>query len=249
MKMCTDSTTKCLIALGGNIGPVEQNFVLALDKLADAECRIVTRSRYYQSVPMGSDAGKTFVNAAALVQTNLSPLELLELLQKIEKECGRVRSVHWGPRTLDLDLLFYGQQILQSERLTVPHLGLWYRRFVLKPLLEIAPSWKHPVAGHTVKQLYQRLVELPLIIEVSGTEVLPTIPDRYPVGTVEIWPAVVEHRKSTAAQDVFCRLHVKPENEPASVARVSEFRRFEMAAESDTVDEVIDAILVAALGH
>jgi 7,8-dihydro-6-hydroxymethylpterin-pyrophosphokinase len=63
MKMCRDSTTKCLIALGGNTGPVEQNFVLALEKLADADCRIVTRSRCYQSVPMGSDAGTTFVNA------------------------------------------------------------------------------------------------------------------------------------------------------------------------------------------
>lgn len=247
--MCTDSTTKCLIALGGNTGPVEQNFVLALDQLADADCRVVTRSRCYQSVPMGADAGKTFVNAAALVETELSPLKLLELLQKIENDCGRVRFVHWGPRTLDLDLLFYGQQILQSERLTVPHPGLWYRRFVLEPLAEIAPDWKHPVSGQTVEQLYERLVERPLVIEVSGTDVLPTIPDRYPFGTVEIWPAVIEQRELPAAQDVFCRLHVKSQNKPASLARISECSRFEMAAESDTVGEVMDTILVAALGY
>ena len=247
--MCRDSTTKCLIALGGNTGPVEQNFVLALDKLADADCHVVTRSRCYQSAPMGSDAGTTFVNAAALVETVLSPLELLDLLQEIENACGRIRSVHWGPRTLDLDLLFYGQQVLQSERLTVPHPGLWYRRFVLEPLVEIAPCWKHPVGGQTVEQLYERLLGRPLVIEVSGTEGLPTVPDRYPAGTVEIRPAVVEQRKSNAARNVFLRLHVKSQSAPASVARVSGCSGFEMTAESDGVGKVIDAVLVAALGH
>jgi len=247
--MCTGSTTECLIALGGNTGPVEQNFVLALDKLVDADCRVVTRSQCYQSVPMGADAGKTFVNAAALVETDLSPLPLLELLQKIENDCGRVRFVHWGPRTLDLDLLFYGQQIVQSHRLTVPHPGLWYRRFVLEPLTEIAPTWKHPVSGQTVEQLYERLMERPLIIEVSGTDALPTIPDRYPFGTVEIWPAAIEQRELPAAQNVFCRLHIKSENVPASPVRVSEYNRFEMAADSETVGELIDTILVAALGY
>jgi hypothetical protein len=154
-----------------------------------------------------------------------------------------------GRPSSTLDLLFYGQQVLQSERLTVPHPGLWYRRFVLEPLVEIAPSWKHPVGGQTVEQLYERLVERPLVIEVSGTEVLPTVPDRYPAGTVEIWAAVVEQRESAAAQNVFFRMHVKSQNEPAPVARVSEFSGFEMAAESDSVGEVIDTILVAALGH
>jgi len=242
-------TTQCLIALGGNTGPVEQNFILALDKLAAADCRVLARSRCHQSAPMGSDAGTTFVNAAALVETDLSPLELLELLQKIENDCGRVRSVHWGPRTLDLDLLFYGQQVLQSKRLTVPHPGLWYRRFVLEPLVEIAPTWNHPVSGQTVGQLYARLVDWPLVIEVSGMASLPIVPARYSPGTVEIQPAAVEQGQAPVAQNVFFRMHVNQQSEQASAARIPGFSGFEMTADPDEVGGVIDAILVAALGH
>src|SRR5262245_21273994 len=122
----------CLIALGGNLGAVERSFEGALQRLADApRCALVAASRLHRTAAVGTDAGPEFLNAAAEVATELAPLELLDLLQSIERDFGRIRGTHWGPRTLDLDLLFYGSEIIDLPRLVVPHPAVWHRRFVL----------------------------------------------------------------------------------------------------------------------
>ncbi len=154
---------QCAISLGGNLGDVPARFSHALGLLdASGAVSDVRRSRGYRTAPMGFAAGEAFHNAAAVFETKLAPLDVLDLLQDIEQRCGRVRTVHWGPRTLDLDLLLYAEQFLETPRLTVPHPGLWYRRFVLDPLVELIPDAVHPVFAATIRELHARLLERPL---------------------------------------------------------------------------------------
>src|SRR5437016_1241572 len=100
---------RCYISLGGNLGVVGDSFDAALNWLAKSSCNAVLAvSRYHRTEPVGTKAGGGFLNAAAEIDTPLSPLELLDLLQSIEMDLGRTRTTRWGPRTLDLDLIFYG---------------------------------------------------------------------------------------------------------------------------------------------
>lgn len=187
--------TTAAIALGGNVGEVSQVFLRALWKL-DQQCEVqlVSRSRNFQTRPMGDHAGGTFTNSVALLQTSLTAPELLKRLQDVELEFGRERTVQWGPRTLDIDLISYGHSIvaidpegepdsrgtsatchhspLESYRgsLLVPHPGAWYRRFVLDPWCDVSPNWRHPVLGETVRELQQRILKDRLLISALGLE-------------------------------------------------------------------------------
>lgn len=123
------------IGLGSNLGDSVQILIEAVEKLATlGQVRV---SKLYQSPPMGPQDQPHYVNAVAELKTDLAPLALLDRLQQFEQESGRVRLRHWGERTLDLDLLLYGQEQLQCERLTVPHVGIFERDFVLIPLLDL----------------------------------------------------------------------------------------------------------------
>lgn len=239
-----NEVTKCLIALGGNTGSVERTFELALTKLEQADCVVASRSRSHRSVPMGADAGDPFLNAVACVNTPLPPLDLLHLLQQIEDECGRVRTVHWGPRSLDLDLLCYGEHVLQSPTLTVPHPGMWYRRFVLEPLLEVAADWVHPTTGHTMAELHARLQRRPLVVEFDGVNALPTVPDHL------IGRALAVHAggvMSVASDDApFCRFTVGAENDHQETVPLS---AFELSVRPSDVGAMFEALLAAALGE
>ena len=129
------------VALGANLSqPIEQlnNACQALLSLAANNSFDV--SPYYRSVPMGEVEQPDYVNAVAGFKTALEPIALLDALQKIENEQGRVRTLRWGPRTLDLDLLLYGDQQIDLPRLTVPHYGMKQRSFVLVPLFDLAPN-------------------------------------------------------------------------------------------------------------
>ena len=129
------------VALGANLSqPIEQlnNACQALLSLAANNSFNV--SPYYRSVPMGEVEQPDYVNAVAGFKTALEPIALLDALQKIENEQGRVRTLRWGPRTLDLDLLLYGDQQIDLPRLTVPHYGMKQRSFVLVPLFDLAPN-------------------------------------------------------------------------------------------------------------
>ncbi|MDP2714965.1 2-amino-4-hydroxy-6-hydroxymethyldihydropteridine diphosphokinase [Rheinheimera sp.] len=137
---------RCYIGLGANLDePVEQlqQAVQALKQLAHS--KLVTVSGFYGSKPMGPQDQPDYVNAVAAIDTTLGAEQLLDALQQIEQQQGRKRKAErWGPRTLDLDILLYGDQVIATERLTVPHYGLRVREFVLYPLHDIAPQLSLP---------------------------------------------------------------------------------------------------------
>ena len=126
------------IGMGSNLGDSRQILQYAVQRLKDLGQ--VQVSRLYQSPPMGPQDQPYYYNAAAQLITSLEPLDLLDQLQRIEQEAGRVRLRRWGERTLDLDLLIYAEQDIQNQRLTVPHPGLLERDFVIVPLLDIDPD-------------------------------------------------------------------------------------------------------------
>lgn len=133
--------TQVFVALGANLeDPKAQldNALMALSSLAENQSLKV--SPYYHSTPMGEVAQPDYINAVASFETKLTPLTLLDALQHIENTQGRVRKERWGPRTLDLDLLLYGDAIIDEPRLKVPHYGMKERSFVLVPLAAIAPD-------------------------------------------------------------------------------------------------------------
>ncbi len=138
--------TRVYIAVGSNLSdPVTQanNAIEALTKLPKS--RFIAASSLYSSTPMGPQNQPDYINAVVAVDTELTPLELLDCTQAIELEQGRVRKdERWGPRTLDLDIVLFGNEIIDSERLTVPHYGMRVREFVLYPLEEIAPELQLP---------------------------------------------------------------------------------------------------------
>ena len=140
------------IGLGSNLGDSQQILTEAVHKLASLG--VVQVSKLYQSPPMGPQDQPNYLNAAVQLITDLAPLALLDELQRFEKESGRVRLRHWGERTLDLDLLIYGEEQIQNERLTVPHVGVLERDFVLRPLLDLDENLH--VKG-------QRLKDLPIL--------------------------------------------------------------------------------------
>ncbi|MBD0787461.1 2-amino-4-hydroxy-6-hydroxymethyldihydropteridine diphosphokinase [Vibrio sp. Y2-5] len=138
--------TVAYIAVGSNLSdPVSQanNAIEALTKLPKS--RFIAASSLYSSTPMGPQNQPDYINAVVAVETELTPLELLDCTQAIEQEQGRVRKdERWGPRTLDLDIVLYGNETIDTERLTVPHYGMRVREFVLYPLAEITPELQLP---------------------------------------------------------------------------------------------------------
>lgn len=131
---------KAALSLGSNIGDKRGNIVAALTALDRGGARLVRRSADYRTEPWGPIAQDWFVNACALVETALGPHDLLALCLSVEKALGRTREVRWGPRTIDIDILTYGDVELESADLVLPHPRMLERGFVLIPLLEIAPD-------------------------------------------------------------------------------------------------------------
>lgn len=146
------------IALGSNMG--DRNGWLELGRSGlekHPACRDVRMASLYASSPYGGVEQEDFVNSALSLRTLLLPHELLDVLQGLEQEAGRKRLVHWGPRTLDLDLIFYDDLVLDDPRLIVPHPDLENRDFVLLPLCELAPAYRHPLTRKTVRQMLDEL--------------------------------------------------------------------------------------------
>jgi 2-amino-4-hydroxy-6-hydroxymethyldihydropteridine diphosphokinase len=137
------------LGLGGNVGNPAAAMAQALQKLdAHPDCRVTGVSRLYRTPPWGKTDQDWFFNAAAAVETTLGPHDLLDLCLEIERSMKRIRSERWGPRTLDMDILVFGDTVLSDERLTVPHPRMTDRAFVLMPLADIAPEMS--VAGKPV---------------------------------------------------------------------------------------------------
>lgn len=160
-------SVRALIGLGGNLGDVRTRLDAAIDALAVLSgIEVIARSRFYRTAPWGVVDQPDFINAAIAVDTSLSAHHLLDALLSTERAFGRVRDgERWGPRTLDLDLLAYGEATIDDERLTVPHPRLAERAFVLLPLADVAAAFDVPGLG--------RVVELLAGVDVSGCAVVP----------------------------------------------------------------------------
>jgi 2-amino-4-hydroxy-6-hydroxymethyldihydropteridine diphosphokinase len=151
--------TQAAIALGANLGCPERTFRNCLARLAEREAvRLRAVSRFYESEPWGLREQPPFLNAVALLATDLSAPRLLEILAEEERRAGRrPGGPRWGPRPLDLDLLWYGEMVSHSPELRLPHPGIPERSFVLLPLAEVAPHWRHPVLGRTAREMLREL--------------------------------------------------------------------------------------------
>ncbi len=149
----------CLIALGANIGDRRGTLEQAIAQLsARPEFSLRARSVWRETKPIGGPASQDrYLNGAVLIETTQSPEAVLHALATIENALGRRRAEHWGPRTLDLDLLLYDQVVLNTPRLELPHPRMAFRRFVIEPAAEIAPHMTHPVIGWTMRQLCEHL--------------------------------------------------------------------------------------------
>jgi 2-amino-4-hydroxy-6-hydroxymethyldihydropteridine diphosphokinase len=141
------------VGLGSNIEPRRSFLGLALKRLAEAPLNMVRQSSLYESEPQDVVDQAWFLNMVVQLETPLEPLALLQALQAIEAEAGKKVLIRRGPRTLDLDLLLWGQAILETPVLTLPHERLARREFALRPLAEIAPEARHPVYEKTAAQL------------------------------------------------------------------------------------------------
>jgi 2-amino-4-hydroxy-6-hydroxymethyldihydropteridine diphosphokinase len=143
----------CAIALGSNLG----NSLAILEKALQCleqfpQIHRLSVSSWYQTTPIGPPQ-PDYLNGCAILETDLTPEQLLQTLLRIEQQAGRIRRERWGPRTLDLDLLFYGDLILKTDTLEIPHPRMTQRGFVLVPFAEIAPNWIHPVTKKAIVQL------------------------------------------------------------------------------------------------
>jgi len=150
---------RCAIGLGGNLGDAPGTLVQALHDLAALpESRMVAISALYRSAAIGPAGQPDYANAVIALETDLPPWQLLDALQALEASAGRVRDIRWGARTLDLDLLLYGEQCINDARLTVPHPEMQHRAFVLRPLQDIWPHAHWSDAFDLVTLLQQPVI-------------------------------------------------------------------------------------------
>jgi 2-amino-4-hydroxy-6-hydroxymethyldihydropteridine diphosphokinase len=155
---------RVFIAIGSNLGDKISNCRRAIDEIAGF-CEIVKVSSLYETEPVGNEDQPNFINSVAEIRTDLSPHELLAYLNRIEENLGRVRSEKWGPRTIDLDIIFYGDQIIKDDNLIIPHPRAHLRRFVLEPICEIAPEFIHSEIKISVLELLKNLPDNKKVIK------------------------------------------------------------------------------------
>ncbi|AIE73732.1 MULTISPECIES: 2-amino-4-hydroxy-6-hydroxymethyldihydropteridine diphosphokinase [unclassified Synechocystis] len=158
---------RAVVGLGGNVGPVVENLQGAIAELSLVQGIEVERcSSWYRSHAFGPPQ-PDYINGCVTLRVCLSPQQLLQVLLTIEQKFGRIRLEKWGPRTLDLDLIFYGDRQLKQANLEIPHPQMRFRPFVLVPLREIAPDWIDPRSGKTITQLAE-LVDCTTVWPISS---------------------------------------------------------------------------------
>ena len=145
---------RAFIGAGANLGEPVRQIMQAQDELEKSPgVKFLGASSLYRTQPMGPIAQPPFINAVFSLECGMSPKDLLALLLSVEEKMGRIRKERWGPRVIDLDLLFYGDMVISEQGLEVPHPRLHERRFVLTPLVEIAPDVVHPVLKKSASDL------------------------------------------------------------------------------------------------
>lgn len=147
-------SNKVILLLGSNLGMRSANLEFAIAELKKSGIKIKGKSKHYESEAWGFE-GESFINQVIITSTSLAPLQVLDLAQKIEKKAGRKhsKSANYESRILDIDILFFNEQIIDEDRLKVPHPKIHERRFTLEPLYEILPEYKHPVLLKTIAEL------------------------------------------------------------------------------------------------
>ena len=160
---------KAFVGIGSNLGIPTQNCEEAIHLLnAESEIEIIDRSNLYESEPVGKTNQNWFVNTTIAIKTSLTPENLLVVFLQIEKGLGRERLEKWGPRIIDLDLLVYEYQVINSTKLILPHPEMTKRRFVLLPLSEIAGEYLHPIEKKTINELLKELPKYPQIRKITS---------------------------------------------------------------------------------
>ena len=144
------------LSLGSNIGNRKKNLEKALTELDKSNIKEIKISSFYETEPVGPKQ-RNFYNIAGKFKTNLKPQELLKTVKQIEEKLGRIKTYHWGPRLIVIDILFYGKQIVKTKNLIIPHKEIINRSFVLVPMNEIAPNFVHPANRKKIKTLEKQL--------------------------------------------------------------------------------------------
>lgn len=158
---------KAYLLLGSNLGDSKKNISDAVEFIRKEIGAVNKQSSLYQTASWGKTNQPDFINQVILIETILKPEQLLKNILVIEKKLGRERLEKWGSRTIDIDVLFYGDQIVSEKDLTVPHPFLHQRRFTLMPLMELDPNLVHPVLKATIKQLFDELDDHLSVIQIS----------------------------------------------------------------------------------
>lgn len=153
------------LSIGSNMGDRLQLVRTAAALIHKKLGKIARRSHIYETQPWGNVAQDPFLNQVIMINTIMSPRDMLEKIAEIEKEMGRERKEKWGPRTMDIDILFYGKRIIRDKGLEVPHPELHKRMFVLAPLLEIAPELEHPVLKQPIDELFMACRDLSEVVK------------------------------------------------------------------------------------
>lgn len=151
-------TKRLYLSLGTNLGNKRENLTRAIELLSLALGKCIAVSRFIGTAPWGFESDNSFLNCAVAFDTDLAPLELLDITEGIERGLGRTQKSnngHYRDRIIDIDILLYGDNIIVSDRLTIPHPLMHKRDFVLEPLAEIAPETQHPVLHKSIKQLME----------------------------------------------------------------------------------------------
>jgi 2-amino-4-hydroxy-6-hydroxymethyldihydropteridine diphosphokinase len=142
-----------VLSLGSNVGDRLNFLTLSKTAISNTIGSIQLSSTIYETEPWGVDNQESYLNQVISVQTEITPIELLNKIQLIERNLGRIRTVHYGPRTIDIDILYYGERIIDIEILKIPHPHIQKRRFILVPLSEILPQMHHPLLNKTNQEL------------------------------------------------------------------------------------------------
>ena len=158
--MQTSNLQIVYLLLGSNLGNRKEILDKAINLLSQKVGVVILQSKDYETAPWGITNQPDFLNLAVSIQTRLEPLQILEITQSIENQLGRVRKEKWGARLIDIDILFYGNEIIDEPNLKIPHPLLQERDFALTPLVEIAPNFVHPVFGKTILELREKLISI-----------------------------------------------------------------------------------------